>query len=149
MVVIGPADWNNLNYLYDLKLPPEDRNIIVTFHYYLPFQFTHQGAEWADGSQAWLGTKWEGSEGSKRAILRDFDLARLWSQQNERPLYLGEFGAYSKADIESRQRWTAFVARSAEEYGFSWAYWEFCAGFGVYDSGLKTWNEPIRRALIP
>ena len=24
---------------------PNDKHLIVTFHYYLPFQFTHQGAE--------------------------------------------------------------------------------------------------------
>ena len=31
----------------------------------------------------------------------------------------------------------------------SWAYWEFCAGFGVYDKARNRWNGPILDALIP
>jgi endoglucanase len=46
-VVIGPTQWNGLDKLATLKLPDSDRNIIVTFHYYEPFRFTHQGASWA------------------------------------------------------------------------------------------------------
>ena len=33
--------------------------------------------------------------------------------EHRRPIYLGEFGAYSKADLASRARWTAFVAQQA------------------------------------
>ena len=64
-------------------------------------------------------------------------------------MLMGEFGAYSKADITSRALWTDFVAREAERHGFAWAYWEFCSGFGVYDKNAKQWNEPILKALIP
>lgn len=45
--------------------------------------------------------------------------------------------------------WTAAVAREAEARGFSWAYWEFGAGFGVYDRDVKAWREPLLRALMP
>ena len=148
-VVVGPVEWNNSGALGRLELPEEDRHIIVTFHYYDPFRFTHQGAEWVDNSDPWLGTTWQGSPNEKRAITRDFDLAAAWAEKNRRPLFLGEFGAYSKADIDSRARWTAFVARTAEERGMSWAYWEFGAGFGVFDRSLGRWNEPILHALIP
>ncbi|MGA2497461.1 MAG: cellulase family glycosylhydrolase, partial [Tepidisphaeraceae bacterium] len=33
-VIIGPAQWNNINQLDKLVLPEQDRNIIVTVHYY-------------------------------------------------------------------------------------------------------------------
>lgn len=149
ILVVGPAYWNSVGALRDLELPPEDENLIVTFHYYEPFQFTHQGAEWVLGSEAWLGTDWRGAPVERRAIERDLDAAAAWAVENGRPLYMGEFGAYSRADIESRVLWTAFVAREAEERGMSWAYWEFCAGFGVYDPSGGVWNEPILEALIP
>lgn len=148
-VVIGPADWYSLSMLKELKLPEEDRNIIVSFHYYQPFQFTHQGADWAAGSEAWLGTTWKGTSAEKGNITWDFDKVVEWSKANNRPIYLGEFGAYSEADMDSRALWTNFVARQAEARGFSWAYWEFCSGFGVYDPVLKMWNEPLLTALIP
>jgi endoglucanase len=54
-VIIGPVNWNAYDSLSMLELP-NDEYLIVTFHYYLPFQFTHQGAEWVEGSDPWLGT---------------------------------------------------------------------------------------------
>jgi endoglucanase len=62
---------------------------------------------------------------------------------------MGEFGAYSKADMASREKWTTYVAREAERRQFSWAYWEFGAGFGVYDRAKKAFVPEIKRALIP
>ena len=47
--------------------------------------------------------------------MRDLDKAIAWAVKHRRPIYLGEFGAYSKADMESRARWTRFVADEALE----------------------------------
>ena len=44
-IIVGPAMWNGIGSLRKLKLP-DDPNLIVTVHYYSPFEFTHQGAEW-------------------------------------------------------------------------------------------------------
>ncbi|MCL6430722.1 MAG: glycoside hydrolase family 5 protein [Anaerolineae bacterium] len=148
-LIIGPANWNSVDSLGTLRLPEEDRNIIVTFHYYSPFEFTHQGAEWVEGSTPWLGTTWPGKVGGESDVIRDLDRAAAWAEAHRRPLYMGEFGAYGRADMDSRVRWTGFVARQAEARGMSWAYWEFCSGFGVYDSALKRWNEPLLAALLP
>jgi endoglucanase len=148
-VIVGPADWNHVRSLPSLELPAEDRAILVTFHYYEPFQFTHQGASWVSGSTAWLGTRWEGREEEKRAIAQDLDYAVHWARAQNRPLFLGEFGAYSRADLASRVRWTAFVARQAEARGIPWCYWEFCSGFGIYDPRAQRWREELLLALIP
>jgi len=119
--------------LAKLKLP-EDANLIVTVHYYSPFEFTHQGAEWADAKVRDLkGIKWEGTDAEMAALRKDLDTAAKWAKENKRPVFLGEFGAYSKGDMDSRAKWTRAVAREAEARGFSWAYWEFGAGFGAYD----------------
>lgn len=148
-VVIGPVQWNNYRALQDLKLPTEDQHIIVTFHYYDPFQFTHQGAEWVNGADAWLGTQWAGSGNDKSNLKFDFDTVAQWAKDNNRPIFLGEFGAYNKANLDDRARWTAFVARQAEAHNFSWSYWECCAGFGFYDPSTGQWNEQLLQALIP
>jgi endoglucanase len=147
IVIVGPGTWNNLDHLGKLKLPEEDRRLIVTFHYYSPFQFTHQGASWAPGSRKWLGKTW-GSADDREALRRDFDRAAAWGKQHRRPLFLGEFGAYSAADMDARARWTRAVAREAERHGFSWAYWEFASGFGVYDPTAEAWRRPLRDALL-
>jgi endoglucanase len=149
VVIIGPPEWNAIRSLNRLKLPEEDQNLIVTVHYYLPFEFTHQGAEWVDGSNAWLGETWSGTSNQRSFVRADLNNAYQWGLKNNRPIYLGEFGAYSKADMDSRASWTEFVARTAEEYDMSWAYWEFCAGFGIYNPDSKTWNQPLVQALLP
>jgi len=147
-IIIGPGEWNSAAQL-QFFTAPEDANLIITFHYYLPFHFTHQGAEWADGSDAWLGTQWNGSDALRLSMRADLRVAAMWGQEHNRPIFLGEFGAYSKADMTSRALWTDSVVCTAEELGITWAYWEFCSGFGVYDAAAGRWNQPILEALIP
>jgi endoglucanase len=148
IVIIGPTGWNSVNELTNLELPDDDQQIIVTFHFYEPFQFTHQGAEWVNGADPWLGTTWAGTDAQQRQLNTLLDKAAAWGAKHNRPIFMGEFGAYSKADMDSRAAWTAFVARAAEERGFSWAYWEFGSGFGVYDRTAGAWNQPLLRALL-
>ncbi|MFX0120454.1 MAG: glycoside hydrolase family 5 protein [Candidatus Hodarchaeota archaeon] len=148
-LIVGPTNWNNLFDLEYLILPEDDSNIIATFHYYSPFLFTHQGAEWVQGSNQWLGTKWTGTESEKEAIRWDLNTALQWAQDQNKTLLLGEFGAYNKAEMESRVRWTNFVAREAEKRQIAWAYWEFCAGFGIYDQEEKKWRLELLEALVP
>ncbi|MGB9896248.1 MAG: glycoside hydrolase family 5 protein, partial [Thermoproteota archaeon] len=49
-IIIGPTNWNSVYKLKELEIPEGDKNIIVTFHFYTPFEFTHQGAEWVNPS---------------------------------------------------------------------------------------------------
>ncbi len=147
-VIIGPVSWNNIRALDGLKLPRDDHNLIVTVHYYEPFEFTHQGAEWAEGSDAWLGRSWTGSEEEKRTVTASLETAAEWGRRHGRPVFLGEFGAYSKADDASRLRWTRFVAREADRLGMSRAYWEFCAGFGLYDRDTGAWRQDLKAAAL-
>ena len=147
-IVIGPGNWNRISQLPNLELPP-DEHLIVTFHYYEPFQFTHQGAEWVNGSSAWMGTMWEGKGWEQAYIRADLDIAKQIADQNGWQLYMGEFGAYSKADNDSRVRWTRYLVQEAEARGIAWSYWEFGAGFGVYDRDAGAWRKELLRALIP
>jgi endoglucanase len=145
-VIVGPGNWNNIDSLAKLELPNDDR-LIVTVHYYSPFHFTHQGASWAEGADAWLGTKW-GSDADKAAVKKDLEKAAAWGREHHRPMFLGEFGAYSKADMESRVKWTTFVTSEAERLGMSWSYWEFGSGFGAFDPQKNEWREPLKDALV-
>jgi endoglucanase len=149
ILIVGPTNWYNISSLQNLKLPADDKSLIVAVHYYNPFQFTHQGAEWVAGSNAWLGTKWTSTSAERQAIQRDFFEAASWGAANKRPMNIGEFGAYSKADMPSRALWTEFVARTAEANSMSWHYWEFIAGFGVYNATTNDWNYPLLNALVP
>jgi endoglucanase len=148
-VVIGPTDANNIDALDRLVLPEQDRNVIVTVHYYEPIAFTHQGADWTTPSRAGLtGVTW-GTPAERDAVSRAFDRVAAWSRAHGRPILLGEFGAYDAGDMASRVAWTAAVARDAEAHGFAWCYWQFDGNFVVYDIGRDAWVAPIHDALIP
>ncbi|MBC8181381.1 glycoside hydrolase family 5 protein [candidate division KSB1 bacterium] len=147
-LIIGTAEWGGIGALDKLKFPDDD-NLIVTVHYYEPFHFTHQGASWVDGSNAWLGTQWQSTSNERLEVNSDLDKILVWATNQNCPVFLGEFGAYNKADDQSRYRWTSYVARQAEVREMSWAYWEFCAGFGIYDATTKKWNDLLVKALIP
>lgn len=149
IVVVGPTSWNALRELPNLRLPP-DPNLLVTFHYYDPFHFTHQGASWAGDVKNLHGITW-GTEADRATVRADFDKVAAWSAANNRPVLLGEFGAYDKSGtpLNLRVAYTSTVRREAERHGFGWAYWQFQGDFVAWDMVNQRWVEPIRRALIP
>ena len=83
------------------------------------------------------------------AIWNAMRTAANWAENNNMPMYLGEFGAFEPADMQSRLRWTTRVRFTAELMGLDWAYWELAAGFGIYDPGAEAWRVDLLRTLIP
>lgn len=125
----------------------DDVHLLACVHYYAPFGFTHQGAGWVRGADRWLGRTW-GSAADEDAVRSDLGRAAAWGREHGLPLLVGEFGAFSAAPMDSRERWTAFVRAEAERLGMSWAYWEFGTDFGAFDPVRGAWREPLRRALL-
>jgi endoglucanase len=149
-VVIGGAMWNSpMPFLLNkLDLPDDDRHIIVTVHYYLPMAFTHQGASWSPMTAKLSGVTW-GTDVEKQRVVEDFAKVQQWSKANNRPILLGEFGAYDKGPLDSRVLYTSWVARTAESMGWAWTYFQFDINFIAWDMDKQAWVEPIRKALIP
>lgn len=178
VIFLGPGKWNSLDEVEKLKLPEEDRNLIVTVHSYEPFLFTHQGAGWTMPDTATTGIVYPGPPASPRnanpsvthkewvlnwleryntlpadenpcsskAFEERMRRAARWARENGRPIHLGEFGAYIKADPESRARYYADMRRVAEELGFGWAIWDWKAGFKYWDGAKPA--EGMREALF-
>jgi endoglucanase len=147
-VIVGPGQWNGIGALEKLRLPKAEQNLIVTVHCYDPFEFTHQGASWLKEAARWKGKKWTGSDAEQAALRKKLQQAAAWGKKHDRPLFLGEFGVYEAADMDSRARWSRFMVAQAEKLTMSWAYWEFCAGFGAYDPRAEAWKEPLKNALL-
>ncbi|WP_373519996.1 cellulase family glycosylhydrolase [Aquiflexum sp.] len=147
-VLMGTALFGGVGGIFHLD-PPDDDHIIATVHFYNPFTFTHQGAEWVgDQSQNWLGTKWLDLQFERDAIVQEIAPLISFSTERNIPIHMGEFGAYSRADMESRVRWTTFLSRYLESIGFSWAYWEWSAGFGIFDPQNNQYIQPLADALL-
>ena len=147
LVIISGIDFSTIDSLSLLDLPP-DPHIMASFHFYEPFQFTHQGADWVSGSLDWVGTDWMGTTAEKNAIQISFDQAEAWSAQTGIPVIMGEFGVIRLADPVSRLRWISFINQQIELRHISWFYWELCSNFGIYDCQSGIWDENILHTLI-
>ena len=145
VVVIGPTSWNSANDLPKLKLP-NDANLIATVHDYNPFAFTHQGAEWVNPSPPLGMTCCSAAQVAD--MTAPLDAAKAWSTAKRYPVFVGEFGAYSKADEASRIIFNRTMRDAAETRGMSWTYWEFASGFGVYDPTKLAFRPALLESLL-
>lgn len=145
VVVIGPTSWNNASDLRLLRVP-NDSNLIVTVHNYAPFTFTHQGAEWVTPVLPVGVTCCNASQVTE--MTAPLDIAKAWSATTRYPVYVGEFGAYSKADEASRITFNRTMRDAMESRGMTWGYWELASGFGVYDPQTLTFREALLASLL-
>ncbi len=63
-----------------------------------------------------------------------------WSVYYGRPVHIGEFGAYTKADATSRANFYGAFRRAAEAQQLGWCIWDWSAGFRYWD---KNRNQPM------
>lgn len=137
-IITGGGDWNALSALYDM--PPPGPNEARTFHYYTPFEFTHQLAPWTDMDLP--ATGW-GTAADRAALATD-----IASATRPYPVFLGEFGVYRHADPAARAAWITAVRTAAEDAGIAWCHWGLAADFRAYDAPTRTWDPNVLRALI-
>ena len=145
VVAIGPTSWNSASDLRLLKLP-NDANLIATVHNYAPFPFTHQGAEWVSPVPPVGVTCCSAAQ--RAEMTGPLDVAKAWSAAARYPVFVGEFGAYSKADEASRVEFNRTMREAMESRGMTWTYWEFASGFGVYDPVNHTFRQGLLDALL-
>lgn len=146
-IMIGPDQWYSPLRLDELELPDDD-NLIVTVHQYEPFPFTHQGASWVEGSDAWIGTRFN-DPADRQLLEEEFVVVAEWAAENNVPIFVGEFGALDGAERQDRLDWTRFVRQQSELHDFSWAYWDWASpGFGLYSHESGKWDTELLGALL-
>jgi hypothetical protein len=127
-IVAGGPNWSSLDGL--LRSPPlDDPNILYTFHFYEPFEFTHQGAPWVGGPVRHLsGVRYHAPHHVDRRIAS----AAEWSRRHGVPVWAGEFGAYpAAAPRQDRLRWLHDVRAALERHGIGWAVWSYDESLGL------------------
>lgn len=152
------ANYSGVRDLLQLQ-PLADGNVIYTFHFYEPHEFTHQGASW--GVPWWSETQsipYPAASVDMRAFLSEvpdpadrsdlenyfldgwdarhikalIDEAANWGRAHHVPLICNEFGAYrAYADPVSRANWIRDTRTALEADGIGWAMWDYRGGFGV------------------
>jgi endoglucanase len=95
----------------DYELPHDtlrDR-LFISVHYYTPFQFCGlvQDADWAKVKSTW------GSPEDTNQLDQLFDMMSAFSDRNDIPVFIGEFGVTTKRESASRVRWMSAVTKAA------------------------------------
>jgi endoglucanase len=155
-LLIGFEEYNGRAALIRSE-PFADPNLIYTFHFYDPFVFTHQGADWTglgdvknvrfphDAPQSPAipasvrGTWIEGAlrdyptQGQPGVLIRDLEAAKTWSDQKKVPVYLGEVGSFGNfADPASRCRHLSTILATCGVLGIPTAFWEWDQDFSLF-----------------
>jgi endoglucanase len=167
-IVLG-SNWYCMCETFPELSIPEDRNQILTFHFYNPMCITHYGADWTPGG-AWRGpVRYPGKpwpngipEDVPEPLRSRMEKANIpWDRERMQdelsapvarshetglPLFCGEFGVYERAAMELRLDWLSDAVRSFEEHGIAWAVWDWKGSFGVVDGEGKPTG--IHRALL-
>lgn len=144
VVVVGPVVWNSASALPRLVIPP-DPNLVLTVHHYEPFDFTHQGADWITPPLPRGVGCCNAAQRAKITTL--LDLAVREAARLQRPVFVGEFGAYDQAPPADRVAYARLMRDALESRGLPWMYWELAAGFGVYDRERGQFRPELKAAL--
>lgn len=170
-IVAGSNMWQSVNTFPDLVIPANDENLILSFHFYLPFAFTHYKAGWTDlkdytGSVHYPGEiistdelsmqpeeiqkklQWVEFNYNRDSMIADIQTPVKYAKSHRLSLYCGEFGCYPTVDHDERLLWYRDFRSALEEYGISWAAWDYKGGFGIVDREGKPYKDLVK-ALIP
>jgi endoglucanase len=111
-----------------------DSNLIASFHYYIPFNFTSSSTS-NNNDFNW------GTTNDKSTVNTHFDSVKTWSETNNIPITLGEFGADNEGGYNyqtgvygdnggpvnsDRVEYHRYIAEQAINRGFSFSAW--CSG---------------------
>lgn len=167
-IVIGSNRWQSYDTFDVLKVPENDSNIILSFHFYEPFLLTHYGASWTylrnyEGPVHYPGvilTQDEYSSLSEEIqgvvgnwVGREFNkevMGEMWQEPINKarelnlPLYCGEFGVLDKAPQEDRLNWYRDMIELFQEKGIGYANWNYKSdSFGLINSNGSRNEEMI------
>lgn len=145
-VVIGGGNWSGIDSLGTLDLP-DDPNVHPTFHYYEPFDFTHQGATWA-GPVPKAGTRDYGTPADAERLAADVAKLAAYVARTGRTPFMGETGAYDGgAALAERIEYHAAVRQAFAPSGIGMCAWAYTNTFPFWDQEKGQWLPGLRAAF--
>lgn len=96
----------------------EDSRCIISFHFYKPLQYTHQGIGPIPEGDIYPGISDDDIYWEKEGLRSVFQDAVILREKTGRRFYVGEFGVLRYA--EGREQWIQDTVELWEEYGFDW-----------------------------
>ncbi|WP_448702896.1 glycoside hydrolase family 5 protein [Mucilaginibacter sp. AW1-3] len=167
-LLVGASNYNSIYELSRFERLADD-NIIYAFHFYEPFFFTHQGADWIGNESAttgvafpyneenfpklnpkakntWGETKYyeyrnDGNEQSLMDKLTKY--VKPWSDKYHVPVVCSEFGAYNKyANLDSRCRYIKAMRKTLKTLNMPGIMWDYNDSFSIFNGRPSIQNLP-------
>lgn len=174
LVAQGPR-YSDIPDLMRLQ-PLADRNVVYSFHFYEPKNFTHQGVPYGWPMWGLLADlpypsspeavepalqfmTFEAQEHARYYGEQRWDRSHLqaaiapaaaWARQHQVPLWCSEFGAFRyKARPEHRAAWLRDTRELLEAEGIGWTLWDYAGYFGLVSGpqGQRVLDRTAAEAL--
>lgn len=150
---------------------PRDPRVILAFHFYEPFIFTHQQTPWSEIGRYymrpvpfpgtlldlrthfpeghWVIDAYSGVQLNEAYVEKQLRDLAGWAHGQGKQVYLSEFGVVRHAQEESARAWIRAVRRACRDYAISWAVWDYKGTFGIrHQNGEPTFlHEAIIEAI--
>lgn len=158
-IIVKGDEWENIESLTQIEIY-EDRNVVYNIHFYEPYIFTHQGADWSDdyligmenvpypSSLQAIAPLLDIYTGTQREVIyqygaEDWDAVKVseairvaadWAQEHGVRLTANEFGVY-KPTTHPTERYTLLhdMRTAFEQYGIGWTMWDYQGGFDLVE----------------
>jgi hypothetical protein len=134
LIIFQGTDWGGSDGLINAAIP-NDKYIIGSFHSYDPYPF------------GLVGTGTFGSAADINTLKAKFQSLKNWSDKNNIPVFLGEFGGTSKCDYNSRMKQYKTYMELSETFGFAPCAWDDGGEFRIFYRQTQTWFDDIKDIL--
>lgn len=157
-IVVGSNKWQSVDTFKDLKVPANDPNILLSFHYYEPFLFTHYKTSWThikdykgtvqypgvivpkealdklEGESKKVAESWAGKSFDAAFFQKHMQQAIDKAKELNLNLYCGEFGVYHSTPEKDRLQWLKDLVAVFEKNNIAYANWNYKSKeFGIID----------------
>ncbi|WP_161776073.1 glycoside hydrolase family 5 protein [Polycyclovorans algicola] len=162
-VIVSPGGYADVDDLVAFT-PLEADNLIYTFHFYEPKNFTHQGAYW--GWPMWISfsgfpypsspaavaprlaqvaddvkphlTHYGEARWNRARLATQLDRAAQWATRHKVTVWCGEFGAYRpNAEAAHRHAWLNDVTELMHARSIGWSLWDYAGPFGLTEGSPR------------
>ncbi|MBP3219502.1 MAG: cellulase family glycosylhydrolase [Prevotella sp.] len=172
-LVIGSNLWQGYQTIKYLRVPENDKNIVLSFHYYNPMILTHYGAWWTPIGKYKGKVNYPGILVSKEdyeaapdslkpelepyltqeynidKIRADFKDAIEAAKKYNLQLFCGEWGVYEPVDRNLAYAWTKDMLKVFDEFNIAWTTWCYDADFGFWDQKKHDFKDkPLVNLLM-
>lgn len=173
-LIVGASNFNSI---YELSRMERlaDENIIYTFHFYEPFFFTHQGADWVGDQVATTGVPFPYSaktyppinpkvigtwgennyyqyknDGNEQSVHDKLKIVKSWSNKYGVPVLCGEYGVFNKyTDADSRCRYIKAVRKNLKAMNMPGILWDYNTNFSIFNGppAINNLSDCMKQAI--